>query len=609
MTRTYTPGARRIHLSELEITGIYVGSATLPAGRTYKLEGLEFSKLISSCQVEMSDSQVSALTINLFDPKAKYLFATGTGYFPLDAVVTWRPSGAAVVHNFLVTAREIVSAYEVRITCLSQATEWARRVKGPRVINGVTLDTAFKTMLDNKVSVLTAQPHVAPPTLSIKAAEGKEDPEDLWKAVGRWSDEAKLGYRMIELGATGTFVLGQTSWLVPRMPSLTVDIDSLNDGVFGVISARESLDAGGRAAPRNTTEGKGPERTLSVSVHIDLAKKMYPGMMISVASLGSMGGSYWVSGLNGELADGDGWTVDLVTPEPDITYAEPDPSSTSWSPSAPGFLSAEDIARLLRSIGWPESTLTVAVALVLAESGGDPYAKNSAGNSPPSTDRGLWQFNSYWRKDVDDACAYDPVCSSRKALITSKNGTDFSAWSAYKNGSYQGKMSQAAAGVAAANKPKVVSTTGTLVDPTTSSMVSVIKAAIQKGGATGTNFGAPAGKSHINGGQLVYLGVGHHRLLVDAAAAWKAACNIYGSTITMTDSYRTLKEQQDLFHEKPHLAAKPSSMRWPGSRHEKGDAIDVVNQGDVVRKALTQVGFRQFNVVKEAWHYSYLTAG
>lgn len=602
MTTTYMPGARRIHLSELEINGIYVGSAQLPSGTSYKLSGAEFSKVISRATVNLSDSKVSSLTIDLFDPKAKYLFAEGTGYFPLDAVVSWRPTGTVHTHYFIVTAREVVSAHQTRIVCLSRAIEWARRIKGPRVINGMTLDKAFLTLLDNKVSVLTTEPHAAPPNLSVKAAEGKGDPEDVWKATGRWSDEAKLGVRFIELGATGVFVIGRTSWLVPRMPSLAIDAANPADGIFEVTSARESLDAGGKAVARTDLEGKGPERTLSVLVHIDVAKKLYPGMVVSVASLGSMSSeTYWVSEITGDLEDGPGWQVDLVTPEPDPTYAEDSATGgTTWSASAPGLLTAEDIARLLRSVGWPESTLTVAVALVLAESGGDPYAKNSAGNTPPSTDRGLWQFNSYWRKDVPDSCAFDPVCASKEALRSSKNGTDFSAWSAYKNGSYKGKMAQAAAGVLAANQPKVVSTTGGLIAGVGSTMVAVIKAAILQGGATGHNFGAYGGKSHITGEQLVYLGMGNHRLTVDAAAAWKAASNIYGKPIAITDSYRTKEMQEDVYARKPGLAAKPGT-----SRHERGNAIDVVDQGASVRSALTTVGWAQFNVVKEPWHYSY----
>ena len=82
------------------------------------------------------------------------------------------------------------------------------------------------------------------------------------------------------------------------------------------------------------------------------------------------------------------------------------------------------------------------LAVVYAETAGtlDPKITNTAGNNPPSTDRGLWQLNSYWHSEVSDACAFDPVCSTKEAFrIYSANG-GFGSWSAFNNGGYQKYM-------------------------------------------------------------------------------------------------------------------------------------------------------------------------
>jgi hypothetical protein len=58
---------------------------------------------------------------------------------------------------------------------------------------------------------------------------------------------------------------------------------------------------------------------------------------------------------------------------------------------------------------WPDYL----VRLAKCESKLNPSAKNSKGNKPVSTDRGLFQINSYWQKGVSDECAFDVDCATR----------------------------------------------------------------------------------------------------------------------------------------------------------------------------------------------------
>lgn len=76
----------------------------------------------------------------------------------------------------------------------------------------------------------------------------------------------------------------------------------------------------------------------------------------------------------------------------------------------------------------------IAVAVALAESGGDPSAVNE--NSNGSTDRGLWQINSVHLgsngqlRNYSPDTLFDPTVNAVAADTLSKGGTDWSPWSA-----------------------------------------------------------------------------------------------------------------------------------------------------------------------------------
>ena len=87
------------------------------------------------------------------------------------------------------------------------------------------------------------------------------------------------------------------------------------------------------------------------------------------------------------------------------------------------------IAGLWKSAGGSQSTCPVAVAVALAESGGDCSAININTDKEKSKDRGLWQINDYWHPEVSNACAYACACNAKSALSISSSGSDFSPWS------------------------------------------------------------------------------------------------------------------------------------------------------------------------------------
>lgn len=102
-------------------------------------------------------------------------------------------------------------------------------------------------------------------------------------------------------------------------------------------------------------------------------------------------------------------------------------------------LSPEQIADVARSAGFKGAGLERAVAVALAESGGRTDV-TSPPNRDGSRDRGLWQINSRWHREVSDRDAYNPAAAARAAYRISAHGSNFSPWSTWNNGSAQKQL-------------------------------------------------------------------------------------------------------------------------------------------------------------------------
>ncbi|MGW4205015.1 hypothetical protein [Streptomyces sp. NPDC004726] len=122
-------------------------------------------------------------------------------------------------------------------------------------------------------------------------------------------------------------------------------------------------------------------------------------------------------------------------------------------------LTPEEIARVAYDAGFKDQAkLTRAVAVALAESGGRITVVNTTGNSPPSRDRGLWQINDHWHKEVSDAEAFNPPAAAKHVYRITKGGTTWREWSAWTNGGASTQMGRATLAAA-----KVIRSPGSVV--------------------------------------------------------------------------------------------------------------------------------------------------
>lgn len=86
--------------------------------------------------------------------------------------------------------------------------------------------------------------------------------------------------------------------------------------------------------------------------------------------------------------------------------------------------------------------------------------------------------------------------------------------------------------------------------------------------ATGVGPLAPAGTTPA----LVTIGQGGHKLTADAAEAFARWQRLYGSTIWITDSYRSYADQLAAHQREPDRFADPRSS---AAMHTRGLAVDV----------------------------------
>lgn len=120
-------------------------------------------------------------------------------------------------------------------------------------------------------------------------------------------------------------------------------------------------------------------------------------------------------------------------------------SQTSGSGSGgSGVLSASQIAQVASNAGFSGDDLTTAVAVALAESGGD--SQNQTGDG--GTSWGLWQIHWTVHPEFDKSQLLDPQYNANAAYtLYSKAGGAFTDWSAYNNGKYVAFMPAASGAV------------------------------------------------------------------------------------------------------------------------------------------------------------------
>lgn len=110
-------------------------------------------------------------------------------------------------------------------------------------------------------------------------------------------------------------------------------------------------------------------------------------------------------------------------------------------------LDSSAIASLCSQVGIPADAIPTAVAIALAESGGNPTAHNPV---PPDNSYGLWQINmlAHTKKELGiskNEDLFDPSTNARAMAKISSRGTNWKPWTTYTSGKYRFFLSGATA--------------------------------------------------------------------------------------------------------------------------------------------------------------------
>lgn len=112
-----------------------------------------------------------------------------------------------------------------------------------------------------------------------------------------------------------------------------------------------------------------------------------------------------------------------------------------------GSLSPAQIQQLAANAGFSGDDLATAVAIALAESGGNPSDYNpesaAAGGTPQGQGSyGLWQIYLKMHPEFAGQNLFDPQTNANAAFSVYSRRGGFSDWTTYNTGAYQGFLSQ-----------------------------------------------------------------------------------------------------------------------------------------------------------------------
>jgi Lysozyme like domain len=161
-------------------------------------------------------------------------------------------------------------------------------------------------------------------------------------------------------------------------------------------------------------------------------------------------------------------------------------------------LSASDIAQYAAAAGFTGNDLSTAVAVALAESGGDPQAFNPEGSY------GLWQIYVHDHPEFAEDDLYDPGTNGRDAFAIYVNaGYSFTPWTTFKTGAYARYLPASQSAVASL-------TQGIQISPG----VTVLPPAQSAGGLPSVNSLAAAAGQFSQVPTWVWIGLGALGLIV-----------------------------------------------------------------------------------------------
>lgn len=171
----------------------------------------------------------------------------------------------------------------------------------------------------------------------------------------------------------------------------------------------------------------------------------------------------------------------VLAPSTSSAIVPPPYAAQPTTPSIP-----LEIAQAAYAAGFRGSALVTAIAIALAESGGNPNAVNSA--DPNGGSFGLWQINGIHASEFGSAWSQvlNPVMNAQMAWAVSNHGTDWTPWTTFTSGAYAANLGVAQ--VAASQVSGMPVSAGAMLTSASAGNKATSCAAYQKWATTGAKI-------------------------------------------------------------------------------------------------------------------------
>ena len=126
---------------------------------------------------------------------------------------------------------------------------------------------------------------------------------------------------------------------------------------------------------------------------------------------------------------GEVLNVPYQLPASSTTSAPAGSTVLTTSAALSGTLSCPGLEELWEQAGGSDAEAVMAASIAMAESSGQQFATGAAG------ERGYWQINP----DHGSLSTYDPLGNAKAAVIISGDGTNWTPWTTFTSGAYQGR--------------------------------------------------------------------------------------------------------------------------------------------------------------------------
>lgn len=395
-------------------------------------------KFMIDSTLDSSIDQVTQIDITFLDPGLEKM---ASGLYKPKIPVAYEDYRLEVA---AVNIDEQSTKEKVTVSCRPRIVRKLKNRRGKKVMRNTSPSDFVKAECKAVGAKFVVQPSAKRRQIArdVKAAGESQREErstdtvpSSWTTFQRLADD--IGYIVFE--SAGIIYFGKPSWLLKQGKSKAIPVNWMTGPEKYLVNKVPVCDKSTDYAAT----------TVRVNVPIKRAREFRVGRIAKLKGVPGFNGFYLVESLNYSLLGGTDIEVGLTSP----IDPEPMPRDKgkggrgSGEGTGSGYAGGRSLRSLLKYTGFTGEGLEKAIAIVMAESGGNATVTGDGGQTDskwgPSV--GLFQIRSLRNPGAstgedklrDGKKLRDAMYNARVAFKFSNGGKDWSAWSVFTNGAYK----------------------------------------------------------------------------------------------------------------------------------------------------------------------------